>query len=80
MLGLHTKSDLKKVQSEAYKSGLASGRASEVRARYHQEQREKELPLPPAAKRYYRVPVTGYTTKDGIKIEDHTVTLEVVQP
>ena len=80
LFGLRTETEVKKAQATAYEKGLANGRAAEVRARFHQEQREKELPLPPPPKRYYRVPIQGYTTQDGIRIENHEVTLEVVQP
>jgi hypothetical protein len=80
LFGLRTETEVRKAQSAAYQKGLDNGRAAEVRARYHQEQLAKELPPPPPPKRYYSVPVKGHTTADGIKIEDHTVTLEVVQP
>lgn len=80
LFGLQTETAVKKAKAEAYEKGLENGRAAEIRARFHQEQQEKERPLPPAPKRYYRVPIQGHTTPDGIKIEDHAVTLEVVQP
>ena len=80
LLGLHTDGDVQKLQSAAYKTGLRNGKAAEVRSRYHQEQQAKALPPPPVPKRYYRMPVQGYTTADGVKIEDHTITVEVVQP
>ncbi|MBK1884418.1 hypothetical protein JIN85_18520 [Luteolibacter pohnpeiensis] len=71
---------MKKLQSAAYKAGITNGKAAEVRSRYHQEEEAKALPRPPLPKRYYRMPVEGYTTSDGVKVEGHTVTVEVVQP
>lgn len=80
LFGLHTSRELEKGKEEAFRKGASEGRAAEVRAAYHLRQQEKALPEPPLAKRYYQVPVSGYTTPDGVKIESHNVTLEVVQP
>lgn len=80
LFGLHTKSQLGNAREAAYERGVENGRAAEIRERHHQDLRALELPPPPPPKRYYSIPVRGHTTADGIRIEDHSVTLEVVRP
>ena len=72
--------EVRRGQQASYARGVAAGRAGEVREQYHREQREEELPPPPVRKRYYKVPVSGYTDSDGVKYNDHEVILEIVQP
>lgn len=84
---LYTGGDLKRAGEYAYQSGLATGRASQVRQEYHQTwQTGEQTPAPedkePALtkKHYYEVPVPAHTASDGVKIEAHTQTIEIVQP
>jgi len=80
LLDLYTTKELNRTKLKAYRSGLADGAASEVRAQVHRDQREREQPPPPLAKKYYEVPIEGYQTPDGLWIESHKAIVEIVQP
>lgn len=79
-LGLYTKGQVQRVQSQSYRQGFSNGTASEVRAQVHREQLEREQPPPPLEKKYYQIPVAGHQTPDGLWIAPHKAIIEVVQP
>lgn len=78
--GLQTGSQVYKRQQAAYQKGVAAGRVHTVRQEYHRREMEKELPPPPVPKKYYRIPVPAHTNSEGVRVEAHEVTLEIVQP
>lgn len=82
---VYTATQLNQVRQQAYRSGLADGKAAQVRQDYHDEQWARGLPestepmvLPP--KRLYQVPIPEHIASDGVKIEAHTLPIQVLQP
>ena len=79
LFGIPTMNDLKRAEQSSFQRGQQAGRASQVRAAYHQAQLEKERPAPPVPTRYYEVEVPSHVASDGVKIEAHKLTLAVVR-
>ncbi len=79
LMGVPNMEDLKRVEQASFQRGHQAGRAAEVRRAYHQEQLEKERPTPPPPTRYYEVTVPAHTASDGVKIENHKLTIAVDQ-
>lgn len=78
LVGLHTGGDLHEATAQSYRKGIRAGVAQEVRRAYHAEQQEKERPKPPPQTSYYDVPVPAHVSADGVKIEPHTVPLQII--
>lgn len=75
-LGLYTRGDVKDAETKAVRRGIQQGRSYEARASLMRDQAELEKPQPESV--YYEIPVPAHTTSDGVKIEAHKKTVEVV--
>lgn len=68
-LGIYSKAHFNRATSQARISGIAEGRAIEVRRRESQRQFELSQPQPTIEPYEFNVPV--HTTPDGVKILGH---------
>lgn len=75
-LGLYTTGDIKDAKTRAERLGIQRGRSIEARASLMRDQAELEKPQPESV--YYEIPVPAHMTSDGVKIEAHNKTVEVV--
>ena len=76
LVGLHTSRQVEHIKKEARAKGVADGRAIESRTRLLAEKSAMEAPQ--ATSTFYSIPVAPHTTSDGIQIEEHETTVEII--
>ena len=75
-LGIYTRGHVKSAEQRAIQRGIQQGRSIEARASLIRDQDELEKPQPES--NYYEIPVPAYTTADGVNIEQHDRTVEII--
>jgi hypothetical protein len=75
-LGLYTTGDVKDAETKAVRRGIQQGRSLEARASLMKDQAELEKPQPESV--YYEIRVPAHMTSDGVKIEAHNKTVEII--
>lgn len=76
LVGLRSERDVRIAARAAELRGIQQGQAIEARAALIEDQAELEKPQPDF--RFYEIPVPAHTDPDGVRIEQHNQTLEIV--